>query len=55
MSLPPRGAWIEIMVDSLANIANGGSLPPRGAWIEITKSGFASQKSTVAPPTGSVD
>ena len=35
MSLPTRGAWIEILADQL--IANGVtvSLPTRGAWIEI--------------------
>ena len=33
-SLPARGAWIEIFLDS--DVADGlGSLPARGAWIEI--------------------
>ena len=35
-SLPPRGAWIEILVaDFEALLAR--SLPPRGAWIEISR------------------
>ena len=34
MSLPSRGAWIEILpAESLRRV--GGSLPSRGAWIEI--------------------
>ena len=33
-SLPPRGAWIEIMNNMLEVIIEE-SLPPRGAWIEI--------------------
>ena len=34
MSLPPRGAWIEI-IELSKLIAALKSLPPRGAWIEI--------------------
>ena len=37
-SLPPRGAWIEILSYLSAISYNRGinkSLPPRGAWIEI--------------------
>jgi len=34
LSLPPRGAWIEI-VSYEALITDHMSLPPRGAWIEI--------------------
>ena len=35
MSLPVRGAWIE-MDDGLVNMTNSTmSLPVRGAWIEI--------------------
>ena len=54
-SLPPRGAWIEIL-DERYNMTFEESLPPRGAWIEID---YAAGKSyndiLVAPPTGSVD
>ena len=35
MSLPPRGAWIEIIYAKVDEIADYMSLPPRGAWIEI--------------------
>ena len=34
LSLPPRGAWIEIMM-AFINTLWLTSLPPRGAWIEI--------------------
>ena len=35
MSLPVRGAWIEI-VCSCPRFVPAASLPVRGAWIEIT-------------------
>ena len=35
MSLPPREAWIEIIVIAEFFIIGGVSLPPREAWIEI--------------------
>ena len=34
-SLPPRGAWIEILVFPYESVRGNESLPPRGAWIEI--------------------
>ena len=34
MSLPVRGAWIEIGT-TLRSVESGTSLPVRGAWIEI--------------------
>ena len=34
LSLPTRGAWIEI-VQKVAKIGKSESLPTRGAWIEI--------------------
>ena len=34
MSLPSRGAWIEIPIDGFQNTVYR-SLPSRGAWIEI--------------------
>ena len=34
MSLPVRGAWIEILA-SIDGTAPAASLPVRGAWIEI--------------------
>ena len=35
MSLPVRGAWIE-MLDAAENEEEAASLPVRGAWIEIS-------------------
>ena len=35
MSLPPRGAWIEIFNSGDLIPIYCESLPPRGAWIEI--------------------
>ena len=54
VSLPPRGAWIEIpLIASLSPKVT--SLPPRGAWIEIASEAAEAFKYMVAPPTGSVD
>ena len=36
MSLPVRGAWIEISSPDWPGRVGPGSLPVRGAWIEIT-------------------
>ena len=56
MSLPMRGAWIEIYYLTLIMGGTSRSLPMRGAWIEI---GFmAAQQAKnleVAPHAGSVD
>ena len=35
MSLPTRGAWIEMLLWGAAFEAHRPSLPTRGAWIEI--------------------
>ena len=35
MSLPPREAWIEILVVSVCFSSPPVSLPPREAWIEM--------------------
>ncbi len=35
MSLPERGAWIEIIFRLVHRSEHGMSLPVRGAWIEI--------------------
>ena len=35
VSLPSRGAWIEITVIVILNVSSHWSLPSRGAWIEI--------------------
>ena len=38
VSLPTRGAWIEILTTAVAVMTEKVSLPTRGAWIEITGS-----------------
>ena len=35
MSLPTRGAWIEIVLSLSDKGPHNKSLPTRGAWIEI--------------------
>ena len=35
MSLPSRGAWIEIFLDAVQRDVEHLSLPSRGAWIEM--------------------
>ena len=37
MSLPARGAWIEIIKAEIPRPSDDKSLPARGAWIEIIK------------------
>ena len=54
LSLPPRGAWIEIKRDKRPD-KKKRSLPPRGAWIEINVASGVISAAEVAPPTGSVD
>ena len=53
-SLPPRGAWIEILVLPGLTFTTP-SLPPRGAWIEMADTAAKKAQEAVAPPTGSVD
>ena len=55
MSLPSRGAWIEMALHQ-STMQNCPSLPSRGAWIEIwIKAQALRKKSQVAPLAGSVD
>ena len=54
VSLPVRGAWIEI-VTSPAHARASGSLPVRGAWIEMSGTISAMNGCWVAPRAGSVD
>ena len=54
LSLPVRGAWIEIRL-SRASLFFFVSLPVRGAWIEIFRGGACASPSVVAPRAGSVD
>ena len=54
LSLPVRGAWIEISV--LRRLVRPlVSLPVRGAWIEITAIVTPAATAQVAPRAGSVD
>ena len=55
LSLPTRGAWIEISISAERAISVGGSLPTRGAWIEIYHPLFHAKHLIVAPHAGSVD
>ena len=55
LSLPSRGAWIEIGGVPERWWRSAGSLPSRGAWIEIPSRPALSPTSGVAPLTGSVD
>ena len=54
MSLPSRGAWIEMWLVVWVYESNR-SLPSRGAWIEIYNSLKYEEGLVVAPFTGSVD
>ena len=55
VSLPSRGAWIEMVGAATAILAAASSLPSRGAWIEMFFSRCKVKLSTVAPLAGSVD
>ena len=54
LSLPARGAWIEIIIYPIRVYVNR-SLPARGAWIEIGNQPKTGLNLYVAPRTGSVD
>ena len=55
LSLPSRGAWIEILWMMVMRPSSLPSLPSRGAWIEIIKRDAYRLGMTVAPLAGSVD
>ena len=55
LSLPVRGAWIEMSSVGGAITAGAASLPVRGAWIEILKYVIEHKMKFVAPRAGSVD
>ena len=55
MSLPSRGAWIEIRFAFAMICIGSSSLPSRGAWIEIHACSSLVSSSGVAPLAGSVD
>ena len=54
LSLPVRGAWIEISAEEAVEAAVV-SLPVRGAWIEISITICGWEFTGVAPRAGSVD
>ena len=51
-SLPPRGAWIEMIVFSTSVRIALMSLPPRGAWIEINECHLHLHNKESLPPRG---
>ena len=55
LSLPSRGAWIEMSVPRVNCTLGRTSLPSRGAWIEIHFLALPDLVHRVAPLTGSVD
>ena len=55
LSLPVRGAWIEIYDCRHVRQHRGSSLPVRGAWIEMLYYAVRVLKIAVAPRAGSVD
>ena len=54
LSLPVRGAWIEMRTDARL-VVSVVSLPVRGAWIEIGIIPDPDASKAVAPRAGSVD
>ena len=52
VSLPVRGAWIEITASGGASAAGVASLPVRGAWIEIVLALVKSHKRQSLPVRG---
>ena len=55
MSLPARGAWIEIRMANPGVLIAVASLPARGAWIEMLLNLKNGCLMWVAPCEGSVD
>ena len=53
VSLPVRGAWVEILPDGLEAL-RAPSLPVRGAWVEMASVMIWMFDGMVAPRAGSV-
>ena len=53
MSLPVRGAWVEI-VPNFGSLWSTMSLPVRGAWVEMVIDYQSAGFTEVAPRAGSV-
>ena len=54
LSLPVRGAWVEIRLMHKRQGEEPWSLPVRGAWVEIEILNNSKQPFAVAPRAGSV-
>ena len=52
LSLPVRGAWIEMALPRAARDAGRPSLPVRGAWIEIAASSAVICRTCCRSPCG---
>ena len=55
MSLPLRGAWIEMLERAYNETIGNASLPLRGAWIEMWYLQSLHLTTSVAPLAGGVD
>ena len=54
VSLPVRGAWVEMLTAIVNWTDEGLSLPVRGAWVEIVGLRVCGKSTQVAPRAGSV-
>ena len=54
LSLPVRGAWVEIIPCLWGSVHFRASLPVRGAWVEIAERAVWRMGLLVAPRAGSV-
>ncbi len=52
MSLPARGAWIEILYSETRGFTAPLSLPARGAWIEMAYTAYKYSTSWSLPARG---
>ena len=52
VSLPVRGAWIEIRIMKTVHLTADRSLPVRGAWIEIWRTSTSRRTPTSLPVRG---
>ena len=54
LSLPVRGAWVEMRAEAQAGFPGTASLPVRGAWVEMATRSVLRYCVIVAPRAGSV-
>ena len=54
LSLPVRGAWVEMYIGLNDKDEKRQSLPVRGAWVEIMRPSSSHSGFSVAPRAGSV-